>query len=413
MRLNRSMVSVACVLVLCLSAMGATAVVSWNDTLTDPAGDVMYLANPVTGHGEVDILSVSVHDADPDINVTLTLAGAYNATATYQVVVTADGTKDYTLQYLMFIHFTGSGPSGSPLTSVHGNISTDGKKMSWVLPKSDVSVTNQLKVKEASATLIDLNDFKTYIDTAGASAPPPPPPDDEDKGPIKVELVYSFESLTRIKMSVKTFAEGNLSKQARAEIDENDDGTVTQAEKDALVSRVEKEMNNDTELDMKLDGMNATNVTYDVDYVGVVGPVNSTTEIHIVMTITVLFPDVASAKEHTYSFGSDGGSVTPGDMFDNVTDDSVYRIVALSGWRFDKAEWPAALQPFFNKDGTKLEVKGKDFKTAFGGTSTNVTSFTLSKRPEEKKSPGMGLVVVTAALAVAVALVATTRRRKT
>jgi hypothetical protein len=395
------MASVACVLVLCFAVMRAAAVVSWEDTLTDPQGDVMYLASPVTGHGEVDILSVSVLDLVTDINVTLTLAGAYNITAQYQVVVTADGTRDYTFQYVMLIHFTASGPGGGTLTDVLGNASADGRKLSWVLPKADITVSDTLEIKEASATLIDLTDFKTYIDTAEVAS----------SQPMKVELVYAIKSITRIEMSITMFAEGDMAKQARASLDENDDGTVSQAEKDAFVAKQRVELNNDTELNMTLDGSNATGVTYDVDYVGVVGPADSTSEVKVVMSITVVFPDVDSAKEHTYRFGSGDGSLVPGDMLDDVTDDSVYRIVAPSGWRFDKAEWPAALRPYFSTDGSRLEIEGKDFGTAFGGTSTNVSMFTLSKKPEDK-SPGMGLVLVTAALAVAVAMLATTRRRQ-
>ena len=409
---------VVCALLLVASATHVSAAVTFSDTLTDPAGDVVNLTqNPAPGHTEVDIITITSAEQGTDVNVTLTLAGGYNASASYTVTVLADGTmNDYSFSYLMFLGFTASKPSGAIIASVDGYSSADGKKLSWVVPKSEIVATTSWKIGGASAMHMDMtniSDLKTYMDTATAPVGPGPGPTPEpEEGPSHMEILYEFVSITHVRMTVSTWLEGNNSLLVRMGMDEDEDGNVTAAEKMKAVNDIAKYMTTST--NMTLDGAKGTEADA-FDYVGAVGKTDSKATLRMTVVTDITFPEPAAASSHVYMTPQDSSS-SSGDGFGNVTDNSSFKITAQSGWRFVEAEWPSSITPFFDTGRSTIDVHGKDFKAAFAGTFP--ANITLEKSGGgggggDKKGflPGAGPLAALAALAVPVVLLARARRR--
>ena len=408
---------VLCALLISLGATRVSATLTLSDTLTDPAGDVVNLTQkPEPGHTEVDILAITSAEQGAVLNVTLTLAGAYNASASYTVTFLADGANDYTFMYMVFLGFSAIGPSGLPIASADGSASADGKKLYWVMPRAEVTATTSWKVSGGSAMHTDTSDIEhieTYMDLATASVGPGPGPTPEyEEGPSHIEVLYEFLSITHIKMTVTTWLEGNNSLLVRMGMDTDEDGNVNMSEKNKSIDEMSKYMTSKT--NMTLDGAKSTETdTY--DYIGAVGKTNTKATLKMTMVTDITFPEPAAANSHVYKTPQEDGS-SSGDGFGNVTDNSSFEITAPSGWRFVKSEWPSSIRPFFNTAATKVEIQGKDFKTAFAGEMpANITLEKSSSGGGGGKDkgflPGAGPLAALAALAVPVALLARARRR--
>jgi len=408
---------IACVVLLAIGATQVSATVSFSDTLTDPAGDVINLTQqPAPGRTEVDILSITSAEQGSDLNVTMTLAAAWNESASYSVSILADGIDDYTFSYMSFIGFTASGPTGAPIASADGSASTDGKRLYWTVPRSAVTASTSWQISAGTSFHMDTSDLQhidTYMDTATASVGPGPGPTPEpEEGPSHIEVLYEFASITHVRTTVTTWLEGNNSLLIRMGMDKDQDGNVTTAEKDSAVSELSKYMT--SKANMTLDGAKGTE-TDTFDYIGAVGKTSSKATIKMTMVKDITFPEPAAASSHVYRTPQDNSS-SSGDGFGNVTDNSSFKITAPTGWRFVKSEWPGSLAPYFNSASTKVEVQGRDFKAAFAGDmNANVT---LEKTgggggggKDKGFLPGAGPLAALAALAVPVALLARARRR--
>ena len=408
-------IALVCALLLSLSALRVSAAVDWTDELDDPASDVQLdYGETVPGMGEVDIRHVAIDVEGSELNVTLLLGASYNASALYTVVLMADGSKDYTFMRMPFLGHTATGPSGKDLSNVSGAESGNGMTVYWKLPQADIDVTTKLEVDSANTHLTDasnITDPKYYADSAGSSAPPPEPDDGEEAGPTKVEFTYELEKVNRIKQTVVLHLTGNQSKYLRKTLDTNKDGTVTAAERDDYIGDREEDMSKaSTNSNITLDGMAQTSQTGSIEKSAeMLGSTNSTTAIPIRMSTTILFPEPdVKKKEHEYKYVK-GGSGTSG--FENVTNDSVLKFIAPSGWKFDSDGWPASVKPYISKDGTKIVIEGKDWDTALP-PGTNITDFTIVKKTGGgDDSPGAGAALLVAAAAAAAVVADRWRRR--
>jgi hypothetical protein len=411
---TKKMLVLACMLLMVISAAHVSAAVTWTDTLSDPAGDVKDTSlNVVTGHDEIDILSVTMSPQGTDLNVTMTLAGAYNSSAIYKVTLEADGSKDYSLSRMFFIGFTVTGPTGN-MIGTKGYYSADGKKLSWIIAKANVTATTNLKIKDATTFLTDSTTLKTYMDTASVAVGPGPGTGPEpDTGPQHIEILYEMVTATHLKVTMTSYLGTNDSKIARMNFDKNSDGTVTQAEKDTAVALINQRMNGSGGSNMTLDGVKPNASTFNIDYTNSVGSVNATTKVTMVMITDLTYPDVPSAGKHTYATPSSNQS-SNGSGFGNVTTDSSYVMKAPSGWRFVKSEWPTAYQSFFDSSGRTVTISGKDFKTAFAVKGPNSYSIesTGGGGGGKKKTPGMGAPLALMALAGLAAAMVLGRRRE-
>jgi len=395
-----------------MGALRVSAAVDWTDALDDPASDVkLDFVTSVPGMGMVDIRHVATAVEGTNVTVTLLLTASYNSTATYSVVLKGDGSKEFTFEKMMFIGYYATGPDGMPLENATGGNSSDGKTISWTLPQADFGLTSKLEIESATSMLMDMtniSDIKTYMDTAGSATPPD---DGEETGPMTIEFTYELETVSRIKQTVVMHFSANQSKALRTALDSNEDGTVTASERDKYIDLLEDAMANESVINITLDGMAQTSQTSSIDRPAeMLGSVNSTTPIPIRMSTTIVFPEAdKEKKEHEYRYVQ-GGSGTSG--FENVTNESVMKFIAPSGWKFEKTGWPASVVPYISDDGAKIVINGKDWDTAFPA-GTNITSFKIEKKSGGggDDSPGAGVVLVVAATALAAVAAISGRRR--
>jgi len=404
-------IALACVLVLSLGALNVSAAVDWTDSLDDPASDVkLDFTTSVPGMGMVDIRHVETEVEGTDVNLTLLLSTSYNASATYSIVLKGDGTKEFTFTKMMILGYYATGPDGNMLLNCTGDASSDGKTVFWTLPQADFGLTTKLEIDSASSMLMDMSnmsDIKTYMDTAGSASPPD---DEEPTGPMDIKFTYELEKVNRIKQTVVMTFTGDQAKYLRKSLDSNEDGTVTASERDAYIGMLEDAMANESVINITLDGMAQTSQSSSIDRpAAMLGPVNDPGSIPITMSTTILFPEPdEKKKEHEYRYVQ-GGSGTSG--FDNVTNDSVMKFIAPTGWKFAETGWPSTMLPFLSEDGTRFEIEGKDWKGALPA-GTNITSFKIVKKTGGgDDSPGAGVVLVVAAAALA-ALAAVSGRRR-
>jgi len=411
---------VVCALLLVAGATRVSATVALSDTLADPAGDVVNLTQkPAPTHTEVDIITISSAEQGSNLNVTLTLAGAYNASATYTVTFMADGTNDYSFTYMMMLGFSATDPNGDDIASAVGSVSADGKKLYWVMPKGEVTVSTTWKVSSGSAFNMDMTNIssiQTYMDSVtGPVGPGPGPTPEPEEGPSHMVIVYEYLTVTHIRMTLTTWLEGNNSLIIRMGMDKDEDGNVTTVEKNKAVTDMTQYMTSQT--NMTLDGAKGTE-TDTFDYIGAVGKTDTKATLKMTVVTDITFPEPASASSHVYRSPQSNAS-SSGDGFGNVTDNSSFKMTAPDNWRFVKTEWPSSMQSFFNTAGSTITVSGKDFKAAFAGKMP--ANITLEKSSggggggggkDKGFLPGAGPLAALAALAIPVVLLARARRRE-
>ena len=156
---------IACVVLLLVASGPAIAELDWNDELTDGTGDVASHINPgtpVSGQDRIDIKGATVRAEGEDINVTLTIVGAFDPYSTYTVEVVADGddAKTYT-----FAHSFGVWSiTGHDLTEdqLETYVSADGHRISWVLAQDKVSAEASLTI--SSVDTLTIGATQTYFD---------------------------------------------------------------------------------------------------------------------------------------------------------------------------------------------------------------------------------------------------------
>lgn len=418
MRRLRTLAPIACVAMMLLSVAPAAAAVTWEHTLTDPAGDVISVlapTEPVSGREEVDIISASIKEQGDDVNVTLALAGARNSEANYQVTVTCDGddAKDYTFTYSFgLFSITGFDLVDDDPTAY---LSADHTLISWILAKDKISVTGKVEVTHAEAQVFA--GITNYVDTApdegnGGNGGNGGGGDDE---PVNIRVHMELWKVTHVRQTVEVVLDDEDSKDLRGEFDLDVDGTVTKAEYDQHIEFFYLNYASWNSTSMRLDGQGPVSKAMTFEFQGVIGSSTSTAPVTQVVVLDITFPEVDEAQSHTYA-GDLAGGDDAGEMWD-VTADSLWQMSAPPGWKFKTGDWPEDMKTFVGSGGTTLVMSGLQMQASWNTTMGTVSSIIITEKAggddgNGEESPGFGIAISMAGLMLALLLAVTSKGRR-
>ncbi len=408
----KALIPLACILMLFLSAVPAVGEQSWEEPLEDPEGDVVKVPDtPVAGHGEADILEVSVEPEDGNVNVTMTLAGEYDSWGSYTVDVVVDE-ETFTFMKVILLGYTVNDEAGE-FYDVAGNASADGTLLSWVVAADDLGIDaeSSIGIRSATATVFEMGgDVDTFMDMAGEGSGPGPGPGPGDDEPERTDMTFEFTALEKVKWTMKTYVEGDDAKGMRGDIDNNTDGTVTQAEVDEYIEKIkELTVNLSTEdVNVTLDGKDPTAVEYDIDIVGATGSASSNATIEFIMMLEIEFPTPEDKSSHVLAW-MDSEDIGGDEPWENKPE-SVYKFAAPDGWKFDKGTMPSGLKQYLKDGDSVIEMTGDDLAQDWNTTLGQMSELTVKKKTKKEDNPGFGAVL--ASVAVLGALLVIERRRR-
>ena len=413
----RTLLPATCIVMMILSVAPAAAEVVWDHTLTDLADDVISVLEPnvkLSDKGEIDILLASIADQGDDINVTLTLAGAHNSEATYQVYIVCDGddAKTYTFSYFPYTEFIIDGFDVFQ-DSPEAYVSEDGTKLSWVISKDKITATAKVEVSRAESSV--LSGMTNYVDSA---------PDEGNGGnggnggsgsgePVNVQVHIEFVKGEHVRYIIEMVIEGEDAKDKRGEFDTDVDGTVTKAEYDQHIDFYYLTFTSWNDTDIKLNGGNPVTKAMTFELEGVIGSASSTSPVTQVVVLDVKFPEVAEAQTNTYA-GFLSSIESAGEMWD-VTADSLWLMTATSGWKYKTDDWPSDLKTYLNSKDTTVTMSGLQMQSDWNTTMGVMSSLVITEKGgdgdgEEEESPGFGASIVLLGLLSAMALAGLGRR---
>ncbi len=388
---------IALVATACLVA----AEVDWTDEVADDMGDVEDTGGTVVSFPAADILMVSITEQGNDINVSMVLAGAYNSSGMYSISVSIDGSDDVYDFSWMFIGFSVTDPSGG-FVDVEGTSSADGKTLSWVIAKADVSATTSLEIEYATAIVSDfIGGGLTYMDNAGFGG-------GGGDGPMpgSMDVVLRFAKMNVLEMKVTMTYNGDDAKLFRQLMDENEDGTVSETEYQAFVDDMfDDEPEDPEDANVTLDGKKPTALDSDPTMEGAKGAVESTQPLKIILSMKVTFPKVEDKDTHVVAFTESpfGEDFIGGDEpWENEFDMSM-KVQAPDGWKFKSGSLPAKMKGYVNDDGDEISMGTADIQKDWNATFKDLDGFTIESTGDDD-SPGFGLLAVVAAVTVVVAL---------
>ncbi len=429
--------------------MNVAGDVDWADEATDPPRDVRdNSGNLATDREDVDILSVRVKPVGTDLNVTLTLAGGYNATAEYAIDLLADETTAYQLAWKT--RFSAAGPGGLVIT-VTGYISLDGKTMSWIVAKSSFTATSTFRVQKAEAKLA-IPGALMYTDTVEGTPPSP----EEVQIPKSIKVRVLFDELHRRNVTVTVTYEGANATAVREKLDLDADGVVSPTEATAYTTTVKQRIAQETSLtNGTLDGKKATQVSYGFELQGAEGNVLGSTPVQFLMMQTLVFAPPETKSIHVYIFdhGEGVGGDEPwdnefsrdtpwGDEFiggdepwentfiggedpwgeeavggdepwDNKVD-VIFRVEAPTGWRFVTRDWPSGMSDHVESDGSVLDMDASATHSSYATTMGKLNKLTLEEVKEDDDGgfiPGLGAPLALTSMALLVTVLLARRRR--
>jgi len=374
--------------------------VDWEDMITDDTDDVTDLTGASLANREdVDIVSVSMTEDGDDINVTMTLAGEYNSSGIYTVYLDADGSETYTLMRMFFVGFSASDDDSADVP-VTGYYSADGTKLSWVIAKTDMTVTTSLYIDSADSFLVDFSG-SSAMDDAGSYTP---------SGEMMMSAILmeaEFEKINKMVLTMAITYEGESAKEFRMMMDENSDGTVSADEVQTILDAMAGDDDDEDDpitLNMTIDGKDYKDVTSSYKMEGVPGPTDSTDKLKIVMIETATWPELDDKDTHTYAF-EQGDDFIGGDEPWEDEIDITFRMIVADGWVLETDDLPDGMDDFI-KDGNTIEYKNEELGSDFNDTFGEVDELVIKK----DESPGFGLTLALGATLL-VAVVATRRRR--
>ena len=245
----------------------------------------------------------------------------------------------------------------------------------------------------------------TYIDYAGIGG------SSSSMTPSGLDVLVHMPALNKLEMKATMTYEGEGAAAFRQMMDEdgNGDGTVSADEVSAFEDEmIDEEDTNPSETNVTLDGKDPVDLTsvYSID--GAEGAVDSTSNMKIVMRISLTFPDVEDKDTHEITFEEPFG-----DDFMDIDDllgfemDISFRLRAPDGWDLASGDLPSKMKDYINDDGDEVVLEGEDLQNDWNTTFANLQTFTIEKSDE---SPGFGLVLALGATLL-LAVVAGRRRR--
>lgn len=367
------------------------AEVDWTDDVADDPDDVADSQGPVSGKPGLDILSVSITEDGDNLNITIGLAGAYEDSGSYSVFVRPDGGDPYHFKWLSFLGFDVYAPDQSKIPS-EGYFSADGKLISWVVAKADITVSSSLRISMASATVGAVADY------AGMLAPGDAPIPDE------MEVVMRFAKLNILEMKITiTYTDGNAGDFRRL-IDGNADGTVSDTELQDFIDEMEADEEPDpSEANVTFDGKDPTDLTFEYSIDGAKGDVDGSSDVSITVTMRLTFPKAEDKDTHEIVFIDNpfGDDFIGGDEPWENPFDMTFRFKALDGWKFKEGSFPTKMKDYLNKDGDEVTMNTAAIKADWNTTMAQLNGFTIEKTDGDDDGPGFGLVFVMAAATVA------------
>jgi PGF-CTERM protein len=383
-------------------AGSVVAEVDWTDEVTDPGGDVTDETGNAVEFPSADIRSVSIAEEGDFINVTMVLEVGYNSTGTYSVSISVDGSDDYYgFSRGIFPEFQVIDPSGGSVT-VTGYYSDDGKRISWVVAKENITATTSLEIEYAQSLVVDFTGGALMQDNAGLGMIPT-----EFPVPDNMEIVLSMPKLNVLQMKVTATYKGEDGDSYRMLMDSDQDGTVTQAELDSFMDDIDMdEDTNASEANVTLDGMDPTDLDSEYSIEGAKGTVESGKDLRMIVTMKVNFPKVKDKDTHEVVFEEPFGEDFIGgdEPWENEFDMSL-KFQAPDGWVFKGGSLPSKMKDYLNDDGDEVSMNTADIKKDWNNTFADLDGFTI----EEADSPGFGLIVSVAAIGVIAIIV---RRRR-
>ncbi len=377
-----------------LAAAGhAIAETDWEDSVTDPAGDVEDTGGTVVDVPGADILFVTITDDGDDVNVSMSLVGAYIAEGMYSVYVEVDGGDSWSFTRMTIVGFMVSDENGD-LVSSDGYYSEDGKTISWVVAKTDIPATSSLDIEFASSTIVSFSGGATVTDYAGLGGGP-----SGDMSPAKMEWLFHFPKLNKMEMKITMTYTGDGAAAFRAYMDSDEDGTITKAEADAFAADMfdDDEPEDPSEANVTLDGEDPTDLDQATSMTGATGPADSTADLTITVKMTLTFPEPEDADTHEVEFEEPFGDdlIDVEDLPDEVT--VTFKFRAPDGWVFKTDSVPSKMKDYLNDDGDEVSMNAADIQKDWNNTFANLQSFTI----EKADSPGFGLLFVVVAATVA------------
>jgi hypothetical protein len=417
MMTSRVLLPLTGLLMLTIAATLVAADVDWTDEVTDPSGDVIVAPPGAAPEASADILSVSLGEEGDNMTVTMTLAGENAGLfGSYNVTVIADGNDAEWYEFKListFLTVTGHDlPSGDAEVSY----SEDKETIIWSLPKSEVSAVADVVIQGSMSMVTQLSG-SAHFDYA---------PDLYDPGngngggknettePQKMTILWEVTELTHVRITTEMYVQGDDADEMRSDFDANEDGTVTQAEFDQLMSYLGDTFAGMNSTNMTLDGKGDSHTAFAMTYKGVVGPVESSADVVMTMVLDIYFDAPEDKDTHTYGTDWDDDGSSDDDGLWNVTDDSWFKMTLPSGWEFDTKGWSSDLKGFLNSAGDVLEMTGTDLQADWNATMGGVSGVVIRKegsgRDGDDDSPGFGTAALMVATSVAI-LVALGRRR--
>ncbi len=371
----------------------ATAEVSWTHQLTDGTDDVRnVLTNTnVTGMDGLDITSGSISEEGSDLNVTLTLAGAYDPDATYTMEVTCDGNDDrtYTFTYLDE-RFTINGP-GLSGDQPEAYVSGDGTQLSWVVGKDQLSANERTEVSYVETfRLVGITPFSDTLPDGGGGGGGGGATGDAVHMLVRTEIV----SIDHVRSIVQVVVDDEDARSLRAEFDSDGDQTVTQVEYDQHMELFHLTLSSWNSTDLTLDGVASNKKVMTVAFEGMVGRTDSSSPVSQVVTLDIHFPEVAKKGTHTYS-GDLAGGGNAGEMW-HVTPDSLYTLVIPMGWTFDESG-PHINLDYVDENGRKFTMTGNQMRAEWNATMGQMLSLSITEADDigadGEESPGFGFLL--------------------
>ena len=412
MRTAPRTLSLAIVILMLAPLATVSAEVSWQHQLTDGTDDVRNLITQenATDRSGLDILAGSIAEQGDDLNVTITLAGAYDSQAAYTLEVECDGDdgRIYSFTYLND-RFAIEGPDlsdGQP----EAYISADGKALSWVVPKNDISASERTEVSYVETFRLDgLTPFSdTLPDGGGGGGGGGGPTGDAETIQVLAEIIRVDHVRTTVRMAVDATEAASL----RSEFDSDGDSMVSKAEYDQHIGLFYLTLATWNHTEATLDGTEADRTAMSVSLDGLLGDTASSSPVSQVITLDIYFPEPADSSDHSYS----NDLVNPGiadDMW-HVTAASSFTITLPKGWTFETTGWPEGLDAHLDPDGRSLSMSGTEMHDSWNATVGGLATISIVEGGDggdgDGEAPGYGALV--AGLAIIVGMAALSLRKR-
>ena len=405
MRTAPRILSLAIIMMMLAPLATVSAEVSWQHQLTDGADDVrnLLIQENATNMMGLDILSGSITEQDVDLNVTIALAGAYDTQATYTLEVKCDGDdgKVYSFTYLND-RFAIEGPDlsdGQP----EAYISADGRLLSWVVPKDDISASDRTEVSYVESFRLEgISPFSdTLPDGGGGSGGGGGPTGDA----MTIQVLTEIIKVDHVRTTVRMGVDGTEAASLRSEFDSDGDAMVSKEEYDQHIGLFYLTLATWNHTDATLDGKKADRTVMSVSFDGLLGDIASSSPVSQVIILDIYFPPPSDSPNHAYS----NDLVNPGIADDiwHVTAASSFTLTLLKGWTFETSGWPEGLDAHRDPDGRSLSMSGTEMHDNWNATMGGLATISIVEGGDggdgDGESPGYGALAAGIAIIVGMA----------